>query len=211
MKEPIIVIIGGTFNPPTLAHLELARRAKEKVNADYVIFVPAKTSYLRNWKKYQNSDIYDDKVRIQMIKSCETDWLKIDTCEIDEIVSGSSYDTIQYLKNKYHTKEIYFAVGSDKLEEIPRWKYSELLLTTEKFLVMKRNYDNIEEIIKSNDTLKKYKDSFILCDSSEEYQTYSSTQVRKMIEENNIRKLQNYIPKQVIKILISSNIIYDKK
>ena len=161
MKEPIVVIIGGTFNPPTLAHLELAKRAKEKVNADYVIFVPAKTSYLRNWKKYQNSDIYDDKVRIKMIKSCETDWLKVDTCEIDEIVSGSSYDTIQYLKNKYHTKEIYFAVGSDKLEEIPRWKYSELLLTTEKFLVMKRNYDNIEEMIKSNDTLKKYKDSFM--------------------------------------------------
>ena len=45
-KEKKIVVIGGTFNPPTLAHLNLAIEAKNCVDADFFIFVPTKSSYI---------------------------------------------------------------------------------------------------------------------------------------------------------------------
>lgn len=127
-----IVIIGGTFNPPTLAQIALAKQAKKSVSANLIIFVPTKSAYMKTWKKYQNSDIYPDEVRIKAIKSCETDLLKVDTCEIDGIVSGKSYDTVQYVKTKYGTNDVYFAIGSDKLNEITRWSQSTLFLSTKK-------------------------------------------------------------------------------
>ena len=37
----------GAFNPPTVAHLELARFALEALGAEQVIFVPSKSMYIR--------------------------------------------------------------------------------------------------------------------------------------------------------------------
>ena len=37
----------GAFNPPTLAHLDLARYAMEKTGRDTVVFVPSRSVYIR--------------------------------------------------------------------------------------------------------------------------------------------------------------------
>lgn len=199
-----IVIIGGTFNPPTLAHIALAENAKNAVNADMVIFVPTKSAYMKSWKKYQNSDIYPDEVRVQAIKSCETEWLKVDTCEIDETVSGKSYDTVQYIKKKYNTDDVYFAVGSDKLDEIPRWSRSIQFLSTEKFIVMRRDDDDVKRIIEKNEKLHKYRNHFVICDSDEMYKDYSSSEVRALLlsgTDADIEKVKAFVSKSVWSIL----------
>lgn len=199
-----IVIIGGTFNPPTLAHIALAKQAKKSVSADLVIFVPTKSAYMKTWKKYQNSDIYPDEVRIKAIKSCETDWLKVDTCEIDGIVSGKSYDTVQYVKTKYDTNDVYFAIGSDKLNEITRWSKSTLFLSTEKFIAMERDQDKAENIIDENVRLSKYKGNFIVCESDDTYKDYSSTKVRSLLLsgiDSEYEKAKELVPETVWRVL----------
>ena len=37
----------GAFNPPTVAHIELARFAMERTGRDGVVFVPSKSVYIR--------------------------------------------------------------------------------------------------------------------------------------------------------------------
>lgn len=176
-----IVIAGGAFNPPTLAHIVLAEEAKRKVNADLVIFVPSKASYMKTWKEYQNSDIYSDETRRLTLLACECEWLKVDTCEMDGIVSGKTYDTIWYIKEKYHTKEVYFAIGSDKLTELPRWAMADELISSEKFIVMQRNGDDVNSIIMADNNLAKHASSFFICNSKDEYQFFSSTMARKYL------------------------------
>ena len=56
MKDKII-LIGGSFNPPTKAHLELAKLTREQLKAKYVILIPSKTDYLKSWKHYSNENI----------------------------------------------------------------------------------------------------------------------------------------------------------
>ncbi len=203
-KEKKIVVIGGTFNPPTLAHLNLAIEAKNCVDADFVIFVPTKSSYMKNWKKYQNSDICPDDIRLRMVMTCECEWLKVDTCEIDGIVSGRTYDTIQYIKEKYHTLEVYFAIGSDKLKEIPRWANSEIFLSTEKFIVMKRNDDDIHAIMENDERLSKHINAFVICEMENVYTNCSSTFIRKCLTSKNkadLEKARQLVSKEVWDIL----------
>ena len=43
-----IVVLGGSFNPPTLAHLKILRAAMERVHAEHGYFVPVSFPYLKS-------------------------------------------------------------------------------------------------------------------------------------------------------------------
>lgn len=209
--ERTIIIIGGSFNPPTNAHMMLAQITKQQANADFVLFVPAKISYMMEWKKYQNSDILSDDIRMQALESLENEWLKIERCELDGNVSGTSYDTLNYIKNKYQTQRVYFAIGSDKLDEIPRWYNSEELLKENKFIVIQRNNDDIQQIIKESAFLKSHNESFIICDESDDStQQISSTKAREAMEKRDYDEIRKIVPDSVYQI-ITNNIDIQKQ
>lgn len=197
-----IAIIGGTFNPVTKAHIAIAKNAKEFVKADLVIFVPTKIDYIKKWKKYQNSDIYTDDLRLNMLRACENEWMKIDTCEMEGIVSGRTYDTVQYIKEKYHTKDVYFIIGSDKLKELPRWYKCEKFLKEEKFIVIPRDQDHVEDLIGNNHKLSQYKNAFIIAEADAEYKNYSSTKVRKYIRDGYYEKAKEMIPEYAWSVFV---------
>lgn len=46
-KKYRIVVMGGSFNPPTLAHLRLMLAAVEAVGAEKGLFVPSNHEYVR--------------------------------------------------------------------------------------------------------------------------------------------------------------------
>ena len=214
MKDKII-LIGGSFNPPTKAHLELAKLTREQLKAKYVILIPSKTDYLKSWKHYSNENIFDDNIRLSLLKTLECDWLKIDTCEIEEKVSGKTYDTIQYIKQKYQNSDIYFAIGSDKLFEITSWYNSNKLLSEEKFIVVQRNHDDMESIINNDMILKNHKNNFMLYNlKNEKFQNYSSTMVRKYLSSKNLEnkmKAKEMVPECVWNELLKYTIINDIK
>lgn len=202
-----IAVIGGTFNPPTNAHIKLAKIAYEMLQADFVLLVPAKQDYMRQWKSYQNSDILSDSLRMKMLHAIEEEWLKIDTCEMDGLVSGSTYDTLEFLRSKYQTNDIFFVIGSDKLEEIPRWFRSEELLKLNQFLVLKRGDDNIKKIIHETEALSANESAFIACEVDDAYNSVSSTEIRNMLAAGSeAEKIRELVPDKVYQLLISSNI-----
>lgn len=209
--ERAIVIIGGSFNPPTNAHLMLAEITKKQISANYVLFVPTKISYMMEWKKYQNSDILSDDIRVQALESMENEWLKIERCELDGIVSGTSYDTLNYIKNKYQTQRVYFAIGSDKLDEIPKWYNSEQLLNENKFIVIQRNNDDIQQLIQDSVFLKLHNESFIISDESDDStQQISSTKVREAMDKGDYNEIKEMVPDSVYQI-ITNNIDIQKQ
>lgn len=66
MGEPCkerALVFAGAFNPITIAHLERARYALSYVHYDKVVFVPSKSSYIKN---IQEKDFaYSDKERLE--------------------------------------------------------------------------------------------------------------------------------------------------
>jgi nicotinic acid mononucleotide adenylyltransferase len=65
-----IVVMGGSFNPPTVAHQVLMKAAMAAVDANLGYFVPVSDAYLRRKMRYtQNPMILSPELRIKMLNS----------------------------------------------------------------------------------------------------------------------------------------------
>jgi len=112
-------IFGGTFDPVHLGHLAVAKEAKEALELDEVLLVPAGQPMSK-----QNETITSAKHRLEMLKLAigGIPYLKISTIEIER--KGPSYtsDTIaQIRKQSGGGDEIYFILGWDSLAQLPTW------------------------------------------------------------------------------------------
>ena len=130
-----IGILGGTFNPIHIGHLILAEEAREKLELDKVIFVPA---YLPPHK--DNSDIAPAQNRYAMVRaSIKTNkYFSISDLEIKR--NGRSYtiDTIKQFKDNYPKDELYFIIGSDLLRYLNDWKDLTDIIKIVKFIAATR-------------------------------------------------------------------------
>ena len=82
-----IGFFGGCFNPPTIAHINLVKLAKEKCKLDKVIFVPVGDFY---YKK----ELAKAKDRYNMLKIlCKNE----DSLEVSDIELRENYLLLMYL------------------------------------------------------------------------------------------------------------------
>ena len=104
MKQKIIVL-GGSFNPPTIAHQTFLLSAIEALGADLGIFVPAPYPYVK--KKMAKTDhpneVIDEKIRMEMLLAmcAEDPRLRADDLEYHKKGMSYTYHTLEALQEKY--------------------------------------------------------------------------------------------------------------
>lgn len=117
MKERII-LFGGSFDPIHEGHISIAKNAKEVLNCNRVIFIPAKNP---RWKK----GVTPTKDRLEMLKrgiSGHSDFT-ISNFEINSNARVNySIDTIRYFSSLYKGSELFFLIGYDQLNRLHEWK-----------------------------------------------------------------------------------------
>ncbi|MBU3216514.1 nicotinate-nicotinamide nucleotide adenylyltransferase [Clostridium estertheticum] len=195
-----LVIITGTFNPVTKAHIKLALLAIEVIQGATVIYVPAKDAFLKSWKHMEDDDILSERERIDMLSmAVEPYGFFYDTCEINVTVPGDTYNTLHYLAKKYEADitEVYYIFGSDKLTELKKWYKSDLLLREFKFLVVRRTHDEVEAIINKDKFLSNSKEHFKILHGEEFFRDISATRVRQAIREGKFSEIRELVPKEV--------------
>ena len=136
MKERIVVM-GGSFNPPTRAHLLLMETAIEAANACRGIFVPTAHDYVAKKMKRLKcpEDTLSESVRLKMLESlCKTDCrLFVSTIQMRKETRGYDFEMLEEIQSDFPDMEVYFVVGSDKLYIIPRWHRIDELLQKSDF------------------------------------------------------------------------------
>ena len=175
-----IGVFGGSFNPPHLMHLNIAKDLLRLKYLDKVIFVPT-------GNKYSKDDLIDIKYRIEMFKIMiisYDDMIVSDYENQDRVVY--TYETLDYFKKKYLGSEIYFILGADNLKQISNWKNSEYILSNYKLLVINRGDDKIE-----------VKDNVIVMDILNN--DISSTFIRNNIDNDDI--IKKYLDKNVLEYI----------
>ena len=175
-----IGVFGGSFNPPHLMHLNIAKDLLRLKYLDKVIFVPT-------GNKYSKDDLIDIKYRIEMLKImifCYDDMIVSDYENQDRVVY--TYETLDYFKKKYLGSEIYFILGADNLKQISNWKNSEYILSNYKLLVINRGDDKIE-----------VKDNVVVTDILNN--DISSTFIRNNIDNDDI--IKKYLDKNVLEYI----------
>ena len=180
--------MGGSFNPPTRAHVQLMEAAIYAVNASQGIFVPTTHDYVAKKMKRQKRplDILSEPIRVAMLQSfCKTD-RRIFVSRIQMLKTGKGYDyeMLEELQTDYPDAEIYFVTGSDKLYILPRWHRIDELLDKFKILVARRGVDDLEEIKTIHPYLLEHWDRFTLFDVPKEINAISSSAFRERLHNN---------------------------
>lgn len=120
-----IGILGGSFNPPHIAHVVNAEFVGKKLNLDKVFLMPSAISPHQDKKETIASHHREKMVNLAIENN---DLLAIETYEIERGGKNYTYDTIQALKKKYSGAQIYFIIGGDMVEYLPTWyKIDELV------------------------------------------------------------------------------------
>ena len=115
-----ICILGGSFNPIHMGHLQMARSAQAQCMADEVWFMPAG----QPWQK-SNSDLAPAKERKHMVELAIEgvhSW-RLESYEIDHQGPTYTADTLEKLTDLHPDCKFVFVIGADQLDNLTTWKH----------------------------------------------------------------------------------------
>ncbi|WP_370261415.1 nicotinate (nicotinamide) nucleotide adenylyltransferase [Limnobacter sp.] len=115
-----ICIIGGTFNPVHLGHLQMARSAQAQCMADEVWFLPAG----QPWQK-PDDELAPAESRRRMVELA-IEGVHSWRLEAHELLhSGPTYtvDTLEHLCDQFPDHAFSFVIGTDQLDNLTSWKH----------------------------------------------------------------------------------------
>lgn len=147
----MIIVYGGAFNPPTLAHQKIANILIRKYKPKKFIFLPVGDYY--TWKDNLIS-FYHRKNMLELV-------FNDDIFEINDLENEKEYKGTYWALNKIkeaYKSDVYFVVGADNLEQIEKWINYEKLLKEFKFIIITRKGYDYKKIIKEK--YLKYKHNF---------------------------------------------------
>ena len=160
----MVVVFGGAFNPPTLAHKEIYYLIDKVVGFDHFIFLPVSN-------KYNKSTLIADNYRIDMLDILIKDLPKasLSLLEIDDHNYLGTYESLKRMKDIYPGEEIAFIIGSDNLVNIKRWISADSLIKEFKFIVINRNKQDASKIIENDEMLNASKENFRIIAGFKQY------------------------------------------
>ena len=123
-----IALLGGSFNPPHLGHLMIARQVLDFTDAEEVWFLP-------NYGQIPPKPVASVEDRLAMSRLIKLPKTCVSTIEIDNKLSGESVEILPFLPKE---PQFSFIMGSDQLPTFHLWNGWEELLTSIPFLIFPR-------------------------------------------------------------------------
>ena len=139
-----IGIYGGSFNPVHAGHLGIARRAIADLSLDRLVVVPASVSPFKT--AAEPLPMPWDRIELLRAAFRDVEKAEVDLREIER--GGVSYaiDTVREIAAENPGAELFFVVGEDALEGVPRWKDSAELTSLCTFKAYPRTPESSSEI-----------------------------------------------------------------
>lgn len=190
-------IMGGTFNPIHLAHLYIAYEAKEQLNLDKVMFMPAGNP------PHKKGSIIDAKFRSEMVSKAIENYegFEINSYEINKNGYSYTYETLNALREP--GVKLYFIAGADSLMDIEKWKNTKDVLKNCTFVVFNRGEFDRETLNGQKEYLEsKYSAEIILLEIMNI--DISSTIIRQRIKEG--KRVDFFLPNKVLEYINDNNI-----
>jgi nicotinate-nucleotide adenylyltransferase len=117
-------MFGGTFDPPHVAHLALAERAREQLGLDRVVFVPAARPPHKPAESVSDAD-----VRLAMTRLAVQGNPAFRVSRYELLRGGTSFtvDTLRALKRAHPRARLYLLIGADSLADFHTWREPDLI------------------------------------------------------------------------------------
>jgi nicotinate-nucleotide adenylyltransferase len=137
-------ILGGTFNPPHLAHLVCASEARAQLALERVVLIP--TGVPPHKPMEQEPGAAHRLEMCRLAADGHRDWLTVSSIEVDR--GGPSYtaDTLREIHASQPGDELTFIVGGDMAWSLPSWREPEAILGLASVAVAERAGARREEV-----------------------------------------------------------------
>ncbi len=145
-----IGIYGGSFNPPHNTHIKIATELLNENIVDFLYVLPTSDVYAKN-------DLISVNHRVNMLNLCLKS-SKIKVFKPNSDIFNYTYKALDYFKSLHPNDEICFVMGSDNLKEFSTWKNTEYILKNYSLIVILRDDDKEEDLLK----LYNYKNIYFL-------------------------------------------------
>ena len=174
---PEIGLMGGSFNPIHCGHVALARAALESGRVERVLFLPTGNP---PHKKEGLADKFD---RLRMVELAVDHEAGMAVCreEIDRDGVIYTVDTLAALKRKMPDCTLTYLIGADTLRALGTWRRVETVIERCKFLVMMREGETREEVIRLAGLWTQRGAQIDFLDARK--MDISSTQIREQIQK----------------------------
>jgi len=128
-----IGLLGGAFNPVHNGHLAVAARAREALDLDFVLFLPA-------GNPPHKSHLLPFDVRYALIDAAlrEREHMFVSDLDRNTGATNFTFDLLLRVGEKYPGARLYFLIGDDNVEELQRWWRSPELFGLAQFVVFTR-------------------------------------------------------------------------
>ena len=200
-----IVVMGGSFNPPTIAHQRLLLAAVNEMNADMGIFVPSSHTYvkIKMRRAKQPNEVLSESLRLQMLQAmaAEDPRLAVEDCEYHRTEKAYTYESMESVQEKYPDAELWFLAGGDKVSVISRWHRIREFLARFRILVVKRDGDDPETGLQENPFLREHLDRFRIIPAPDGLDGISSSAVRENLRNGNTDGAEAMLHPAVWKLL----------
>lgn len=128
-------LYGGSFDPIHHGHLILAREARESLELDRVLFIPAGISPHKLARPPAPAALRCKMLEASVRNEPGLGW---DDCEIRREGPSFAIDTVREMAARHPGAEIYYFIGEDNLDALHTWKEIATLKMLAKFVVLSR-------------------------------------------------------------------------
>jgi nicotinate-nucleotide adenylyltransferase len=135
LSQESVGILGGSFNPIHVGHLNSALTVREKLNLNQMILVPSATPPMKEFVGPTGVD------RLALVDAAIKPYRpELESSDLEIKRGGVSYtvDTLKALGKTYRADKMYFIMGADAFQSLPRWKSVGELLKLANFVVTTR-------------------------------------------------------------------------
>jgi nicotinate-nucleotide adenylyltransferase len=114
-----IGILGGSFDPPHLGHLIIARDALEQLGLQSVKLIPAWQSPLRD-----SDHAVPFEKRLELCRRLATGRPWLEALDVEASLPRPSYtiNTVRELKKIYPGQQLVWIIGADQYVKLDQWK-----------------------------------------------------------------------------------------
>ena len=112
-------IFGGTFDPPHVGHVVVARDVADRLSLDRVLWVPARVSPHK-----LDRPVSRPALRLEMVRAAAAEDPRFQVSEAELERSGPSYtvDTLRELRALWPSAGLFLILGADQLRVFASWR-----------------------------------------------------------------------------------------
>jgi nicotinate-nucleotide adenylyltransferase len=137
-------ILGGTFNPPHLAHMVCASEARAQLSLERVVLVP--TGVPPHKPMEQEPGAMHRLAMCRLAVQGHRDWLAVSSIEVERAGPSFTVDTLREIHETQPGDELTFIVGGDMAWSLPSWRDPEAILELASLAVAERVGARSEEV-----------------------------------------------------------------